>query len=738
MTLSYIKINGDKISKDALKLSNSKDFLNAVLLSTFCTYVDTFSYEQKEIIIIDVEVELPQRPINDIRKKERLAVHFLEGVLPRVYTLRSDFPLVPHINLTIEEFPRSMCIYENSYNELKLHWTGPKFLEDIRNWLALTAKGKLHAEDQFLEPLLAPTTKILIIPFKTIAEHISHKPVPLYLTLTKNSNGLDVFFLENTKQSGKSVAMFVIVGKTQKHGLMRKSPNNLFEFHRFLETANLNLVNELRIKLKEWKDDNELNGITAAQLVILCVLPKGRKDNLQIETLDLYAFYLNNKISEIGQEIGAWEIFDNKIADLIGVTSDDGDKNGDNLFGELLNPIYSFDKTIAQTTSGAKTEVDPFITAVGLGAIGSQVFMNFIRMGIGRWNLIDNDIILPHNLARHTLLNADIGHSKVDRLMQNANSLYRECVVNSYNANIFNPGTLLNEITKAYKEANIILDMSASIPVARKLTVDIESKAKRISAFLNPSGYDCILLSEDSERKSRLDYLEMVYYRYLIQNDDLRDHLITNKERMRYGNSCRNISFQLSQDIVSIHAGILTRAITEEMTSNESRITIWKTNLEDISVKSFNCDIGNCINEKIGDWHLLYDNILINKLKEFRRSKLPNETGGVLIGCHDIQRKIIYIVDTIPSPKDSLEWPTIYIRGCHGLLKQFEEIKNITGNNLYYIGEWHSHPKGASCKPSSDDKKAFEWLANIMSEEGYPALMMIISERFGLYIGEMK
>ena len=57
---------------------------------------------------------------------------------------------------------------------------------------------------------------------------------------------------------------------------------------------------------------------------------------------------------------------------------------------------------------------------------------------------------------------------------------------------------------------------------------------------------------------------------------------------------------------------------------------------------------------------------------ELRNAKLPNETGGVLVGSLDLERKIAYVIDTVPSPPDSEEWPTVYIRGCRGLRRQVD------------------------------------------------------------------
>lgn len=65
-----------------------------------------------------------------------------------------------------------------------------------------------------------------------------------------------------------------------------------------------------------------------------------------------------------------------------------------------------------------------------------------------------------------------------------------------------------------------------------------------------------------------------------------------------------------------------------------------------------------------------------------RKEKLPNETGGVLIGSYDFAHNICYIVDAIDSPSDSKEYPDAYIRGSNGLYEKVCKIENITIGNL--------------------------------------------------------
>ncbi len=90
---------------------------------------------------------------------------------------------------------------------------------------------------------------------------------------------------------------------------------------------------------------------------------------------------------------------------------------------------------------------------------------------------------------------------------------------------------------------------------------------------------------------------------------------------------------------------------------------------------------------------------------------------------------MIYVVDALPSPKDSKEWPNLYIRGVRGLRTEFKRIGKATLSNLDYIGEWHSHPPGCSPEPSPIDRRALATLAEEMNIAGLPALMLIVADR---------
>jgi len=80
------------------------------------------------------------------------------------------------------------------------------------------------------------------------------------------------------------------------------------------------------------------------------------------------------------------------------------------------------------------------------------------------------------------------------------------------------------------------------------------------------------------------------------------------------------------------------------------------------------------------------------------------------------------------SPSDSKAWPEGYIRGAYGLEKFVEEARNLTANQLQYVGEWHSHPRNCPTAPSSTDREALRILCAAMGREGLPAVMFIVGD----------
>lgn len=408
----------------------------------------------------------------------------------------------------------------------------------------------------------------------------------------------------------------------------------------------------------------------------------------------------------------------------------DVNKRGEPVGVVMANPLFSFSKELAATQNALSGPVCRKILAVGLGALGSQIFINLVRAGYGEWMLIDKDCLLPHNLARHSLPGNAVGFGKANALAVIANEMVEgEPIAKFIHADILYPsGNVAEQIKDACRGTDVLIDMSASVAVSRHMSIDVDSTARRLSLFLSPTGMDLVLMVEDSERKNPLDHLEMTYYRHLASNVDFFDHLAAPAGRRRYGNSCRDISSSIPQYRVALHAAIGANAVKTVLESAEAQIIVWRTFSEIGNVRSHRLQTEPMVEAQVGDWRIRTDGWILGRIFGARSMRLPNETGGILIGCSDLLRKILYVVDTELSPPDSMEWPTCYIRGCRGLAARVTKIQEATGGGLEYVGEWHSHPDGHSCGLSREDQRALAYLREIMQVEGRPALMLIASD----------
>jgi len=86
------------------------------------------------------------------------------------------------------------------------------------------------------------------------------------------------------------------------------------------------------------------------------------------------------------------------------------------------------------------------------------------------------------------------------------------------------------------------------------------------------------------------------------------------------------------------------------------------------------------------------------------------------------------VVDALPAPPDSQRAPTYFIRGKKDLGSAVDALALKSAGALGYLGEWHSHPPGASVRPSSDDEVVWQHLERHIGPTGAPHVMLIVSE----------
>lgn len=733
-TLELWPLEGTEIETSSLSLEKAQRFAELLRACGDDLYASLQSVRRTEdgteIVVFTVNVERPQKLVHDIKRVEWLQAAFeqAENRPPLVSLLRKNFPLVPHTNLTPKDNPKQACLYEQGWDEVRLNWNAAQFLTRIRHWLSRTATGTLHAEDQPLEPLIMPSGSRLILPADfSLTGAIDSKGllgvgrIPTsgpHIVLTARWKGQE-------RQAITHSAAGIFECKPQTHGVIRHQPSNLFELNELCVEAGLDLVKELTAKVREWHREKPDPKILQAQLIIIILLPKSRTGGV-IEGVDVCAFLTGTTVELVGQALGAIGKEKGQIAYMIGEIKAN-DEEIKKVPVALIQVHHSLDASAAAKLNGVESQSRK-VVAVGMGALGSQIFNVMIRAGFGHWTLIDDDILLPHNCARHFLGNWAVGQNKADAMAMVANEILDgPDVAKAIEANFLRPGDKKPAIEEAIHAADTLLDFSASVAVSRELG-RADFKARVLSAFLSPSGDSLVLAVEDESRAIRIDWLEMLHYRSILNNSQLKGMLLVQEnQNVRYGNACRDLSSRISQDDVALWAAIGSKQIKELVAQKNAALNVFVRS-ESGGVEIIREEVTDVISTRAGKWKIRFDRNLLKKLGEYRAEKLPNETGGVLVGHFDTHHHVCSVVDMIPSPPDSVEWPISYIRGCEGLNEKIEEIGQATLGQLQYVGEWHSHPDSCSTAPSNDDLQAFSWLVGHMCKEDLPAVMMIVGQ----------
>lgn len=315
-TSRYLDPPGEQVGFDDLLVSNARDLVRILRPGKlpFCRLLECRRVEGSrpaEVVVLEVEIGVGQYPKNDIRRHERVAAVFREdaAAVPEALALRSDFPFVPHLNsLDSGELPRSLCLYDESYHELKLTWTSIAFVERIREWLALTARGELHAEDQPLEPLLVGSPMSIVLPSDLFGRH-KEAPALLAVRAVEHEGKIQALIAsraddERLHRLGLRYVAVGIVGEPQEHGVIRMTPTSLRQLHDFLKSAGLDFLGELRRRLELWRGREDLGQLMAMELVLVVALPKKRSTSDSVEVSDAWAFICKETADKLSERLG--------------------------------------------------------------------------------------------------------------------------------------------------------------------------------------------------------------------------------------------------------------------------------------------------------------------------------------------------------------------------------------------------------------------------------------------------
>ena len=693
-----------------------------------------------EIIVVDCINELvPSRNPAGILNRERLALVFWSNNSkhPEVRALRRDFPITPHQNHVLQGEPASLCLYFEPWSYVERTWTPQRHLDRVLWWLSESAKGKLHRDDQPLERMYFSSPFEIVLPpdfevkIKDASKLLCFKKIITSKNTCKIFRG---FFKPKNLKDNQNDPIFVPIMLNLPavvHGLIEKEPWTLGELNDQIVIHGANIYDLLCTEIRNMTSDkgvckDKINTFT----LIIVNIPLCRIKDAPPEFTITKAFFLESNFVVLGEACGV--LHDGKDGKFynIPIISSDTKPNLEwrRITLQPLEVTTSMTKEFARISSGI-SELSSNFTGIiaGTGALGSALAEIWSREAWGTWTLIDDDHVKAHNLTRHIANDLCIGAFKVDAVKDiiNLNYFDKYFTTESIPDKASNWNSSI--IKEAYDKAAFVIDATTTLEVPRDYSLN-DGIPRSSSVFLTPSGKDCVLLLEDKQRHTRLDSLEAQYYRAILNNNWGKFHLLGNQGHLWVGAGCRDVSAIISYEMILLHAATIARQLRILRDQPDSCIRVWISDPNTNALNIKQIIVQNSIKTDCGNWKVLWDYGVETKIRQMRKHKLPNETGGVILGYVDHKSKRIFMVDALSSPPDSKEDNSGFIRGIKGLKRQLDEASRRTANIVSYIGEWHSHPKNATAQPSVLDRELLDYLSEKLSFEGQPSLMLIVAD----------
>lgn len=691
-----------------------------------------------DIIVVDcLNDRVPSRNSIGIKNRERLALIFSgdDTQVPQVRALRKDFPATPHQNLVLPGEPVSLCLYLAPWSAVERTWTPQHHLQRVLWWLAETAKGTLHRDDQPVEQIYFDSTVEIIVP-PNFNERCKDETATLVLIKVPEDKKQTVYLSqfvtkeEAARINSPNVVPLPILLPPVVHGRTEPFPCNLGELETQLASRGIRFVEILRDKVRQVVPAQGVSRDTAGNVALILSVPITRSVNGPIERTDLRGFVVTQDLSSLGEAIGALHNYNGRF---FSIQEFGGSPTCEEARwrGMLVTPIalsIRLTREFARKASDVVVETADFSGILaGVGALGSALAELWSREAWGAWTLIDMDHLKAHNVARHICNDRYVGFYKAHavKAMVSANYYPQYAVVEAIAHSVMDWKN--EKVREAFAKADFVVDATTALEVPREFS-QREDVPRAASVFLTPSGLGSVLLMEDAERRIRLDSLEAQYYRAIINNEWGATHLAGRRDDLRIGTGCRERSVVISVESVQMHAGILARQVRCGRDRSAPQIRVWSCDSETGAVAAAAPAALPTLSEQCGSWRVVWDEGVRSRLRELREQNLPNETGGVIVGYIDQKLRSIFIVDVLPAPRDSLGDRTGFTRGVAGLRERLEDIGKRTAGVVQYVGEWHSHPRWASARPSSADFKLIRYLAEILVLDGQPAVMMIVGE----------
>ncbi|RMC93016.1 thiamine biosynthesis protein ThiF [Clostridium autoethanogenum] len=740
-------------------------FCNSVKNCTNVSDVKIFSYISKKIAIVtfNVKVNLPLR-----RSKMKVKIKEIENVLllcsideiyyraPMVFSSRNDFPVnkLPHTFFLGDK--SYICLHRGNIDDWYIEHTTEEFISRIRSWFSDAASGQLiRGSDEFQPMLIEYRTGNIIYNYSEVTNFIEsywkqHDGRNGYAFIIFSSNTIKDKAYLNIDDNSISIQINGIYNKNSLSSLIRENQlTSVIKNNKFIGILTWGFRDNVCSDYFELSkgtlgDLNQLddNLDTNFRRALKVLLNKNIKRGI---SLVLYAVKRPTKLEGLDSNIEILNFIVQLKREIICKTQ----RYDINSHVAALNHLESFTSKLASKISGSDiTNMSKKILFVGAGALGSKIVFHLARNGFNNIKIIDNDILLSHNLARHALFADSIGKSKSSEIVHKLNSIYyldnSKSFSNEYKS--FISYAKNNDINNF----DVLLDFSASKPIFSYLSsAEFKFKGLLIRGEITDKGKLGLLMRNGYNKNTELDETAMILFFNSVENSQISNWLKryyylkenvgeSQFEDIVIGLGCNTNTMVLSDEIISYHAAIFANYIKKSIKELEYKesISISYFNENDYSKNCFKkLDIKDFsfLHLDKGGWTIKLYNLVWEKIQSKLEKSSSNETGGILLGHLNLNKKCIYVME-IFTPPDSIGGPYLFNKGSEETKKYLHDIMYKTGEMITYVGDWHTHPNMGT-EMSHKDALSLKEIKEKLKGTPYPAHIMIFNnDSFNSYI----
>lgn len=630
----------------------------------------------------------------------------LETVPPIVYPDRYnfDFYAFPHIDYG-EEGHRSLCLTREPFKEWYSDHTFAEMINLISDWFKDAASSNLikYKYGDAFEPISFPNAKDFLMILSSIDNYLGKKQKGLYLFTSTPIGKIDAIVITDKPEKSETLVAIFHDDKTDK-GWNGYFPKNLEETIDYLSRDGFSReYSRLKSLVSTNKQINRLYIIRSYKRPVN-ILGKSTK-------IDYKCVFLDNKDGIVNAS-------PNTSVSRIGLLD----------YTSTQQAAY-----ISGTDSSLLTKK---ILIIGCGAIGSILTELLYKSGITRLTLCDKDVFMPHNIYRHNLDCRDFLQNKANREVRHLKSLYDGNDLSSIEEDAVE--YFSDHGLKGY---DVLIDATASTRVSHFINSNKNdlSKSLIIRLALSDKGeMGLVYFWKDKKDNDLSDFYQ--YILYCIINNPIEGISLSkwinneqkyNLDNIRIGEGCHSNTMVLSDDVISTHVGIASRVIKKYLVDADGKNRIFLSHFDYLDSLSCNTasiyletfDFCYCRNQK--EWEVRMVHSVWSKIfKDSHKHNKKEETGGYLLGTVDKKHKKLYILDTF-IPSDNVGTKFTLKMGIKGWPERRNEISDMTGGQVVYIGDWHSHTNG-KVEKSQIDEQTFKFLSEC-DDVSKPSVCLIVS-----------